>query len=154
MLFHIFSAQNIYFPLRFVDCNMVMQYHWGLGIGHTYAHVQSPTKDDSNSSQPILEQPTVAKAAASNTSSTTGDTITSGSPAKLTRLKIKIHLNHINVPAGNPTKTIEVGDSEAEDKWDDNSDDNYQPELSKLELDNGSVLSDDSNNFMSNYYVF
>jgi hypothetical protein len=30
---------------RFVDCNMVMRYHWGLGVGHIYSHCSgSPTE--------------------------------------------------------------------------------------------------------------
>ena len=26
---------------RFVDCDMFMRYHWGLGVGHVYTHNQS-----------------------------------------------------------------------------------------------------------------
>jgi hypothetical protein len=28
--------------ISFVDRDMVMRYHWGLGVGHTYSHVPGP----------------------------------------------------------------------------------------------------------------
>jgi hypothetical protein len=31
------------FAIRFVDRDMVMRYHWGLGVGHVYSHQQSCT---------------------------------------------------------------------------------------------------------------
>ena len=30
-------------PLRFVDRDMLMRYHWGLAVGHVYAHHRSST---------------------------------------------------------------------------------------------------------------
>jgi len=32
---------------RFVDRDMVMRYHWGLGVGHSYAHKQGPASRQS-----------------------------------------------------------------------------------------------------------
>lgn len=29
---------------RFVDRDMIMRYHWGLGVGHVYAHDQTPSR--------------------------------------------------------------------------------------------------------------
>ncbi|KIM50226.1 hypothetical protein SCLCIDRAFT_34507 [Scleroderma citrinum Foug A] len=34
------SDWHFYYVNRFVDRDMVMQYHWGLGVGHAYAHGQ------------------------------------------------------------------------------------------------------------------
>ena len=50
---------NIYGLFRFVDRDMLMRYHWGLGVGHTYSHSTtgspqktsfSPTLDSSDNS--------------------------------------------------------------------------------------------------------
>ncbi|KIM57875.1 hypothetical protein SCLCIDRAFT_98436, partial [Scleroderma citrinum Foug A] len=30
---------------QFVDHNMLMRYHWGLGVGHAYAHSTKPTSE-------------------------------------------------------------------------------------------------------------
>ena len=40
--FNPFSSFNSTISFRFVDHDMLMRYHWGLGIGHTYSH-DSPT---------------------------------------------------------------------------------------------------------------
>lgn len=32
----------LHFTTRFVDRDMVMRFHWGLGIGHVYSHADSP----------------------------------------------------------------------------------------------------------------
>jgi hypothetical protein len=44
-----FVFVHIYIPfiLRFADRDMVMRYHWGLGIGHVYSHSQAPNRDAS-----------------------------------------------------------------------------------------------------------
>ena len=34
---------------RFVDRDMLMRYHWGLGISHTYSHTQDGTVDQAAS---------------------------------------------------------------------------------------------------------
>lgn len=34
---------------RFVDRDMMMRYHWGLGIGHTYSHSTSPIRSNPDS---------------------------------------------------------------------------------------------------------
>ncbi|KAG2114229.1 uncharacterized protein F5147DRAFT_770226 [Suillus discolor] len=34
-----------YYTNRFVDCDMFMQYHWGLGVGHTYSHTGHKAAD-------------------------------------------------------------------------------------------------------------
>ena len=43
---------------RFVDCDMLLRYHWGLGIGHTYSHVRdySEHKDEAITSQDLQAQ--------------------------------------------------------------------------------------------------
>ena len=28
--------------VRFADCDMLLRYHWGLAVGHTYTHGQVP----------------------------------------------------------------------------------------------------------------
>jgi hypothetical protein len=49
--FHICATPNVIIHLiaRFVDRDMVMRYHWGLGVGHTYAYQKTtlpPTPDE------------------------------------------------------------------------------------------------------------
>jgi hypothetical protein len=36
-------SQLIPHMCRFADCDMLMRYHWGLGIGHTYSHTKEST---------------------------------------------------------------------------------------------------------------
>ena len=31
------------FNISFVDRDMVMRYHWGLGVGHVYSHSDAPS---------------------------------------------------------------------------------------------------------------
>ncbi|EDQ99293.1 uncharacterized protein LACBIDRAFT_335113 [Laccaria bicolor S238N-H82] len=45
-----------YYVNRFADCDMIMRYHWGIGIGHMYAHghisaAQTPSEPITNSAQ-------------------------------------------------------------------------------------------------------
>ena len=35
--------------LRFVDRDMLMRYHWGYGVGHTYSHFRRDSNSDSES---------------------------------------------------------------------------------------------------------
>ena len=35
---HNLIGLNLTILFRFVDCDMLMRYHWGLGIRHTYSH--------------------------------------------------------------------------------------------------------------------
>lgn len=37
---------------RFVDRDMLLRYHWGLGVGHTYSHIPSST-DESRSAETL-----------------------------------------------------------------------------------------------------
>ncbi|KAJ2911489.1 hypothetical protein MD484_g8926, partial [Candolleomyces efflorescens] len=39
---------NQYYINRFVDCDMVMRYHWGLGVGHRYSHHHAPSATMTN----------------------------------------------------------------------------------------------------------
>jgi len=41
---------------RFVDRDMVMRYHWGYGVGHTYAHHNyRPTRPQPRSDHPLQD---------------------------------------------------------------------------------------------------
>jgi hypothetical protein len=58
------SVLLTYTCVRFVDCDMILRHHWGLGVGHTYSHVPCPSDEN---------QPSTAagnKPAAQATSST------------------------------------------------------------------------------------
>ena len=37
---------------RFVDRDMLMRYHWGLGVGHTYSHVSDHSEPNDESITP------------------------------------------------------------------------------------------------------
>ncbi|KIK25266.1 hypothetical protein PISMIDRAFT_43715, partial [Pisolithus microcarpus 441] len=37
---------NYYYINRFADRDMLLRYHWGLGVGHMYSHVHSPAQCD------------------------------------------------------------------------------------------------------------
>lgn len=37
---------------RFVDCDMLLRYHWGLGVGHTYSHVRDQSEHSDKSITP------------------------------------------------------------------------------------------------------
>ena len=56
------NQHNLYWSnqFSFVDCDMVMHYHWGLGIGHTYAHATASTESQFHSTsqwpQPLHSQ--------------------------------------------------------------------------------------------------
>lgn len=47
-----------YGPLRFVDRDMLMRYHFGLGVGHVYSHSTSPPVLDTINE--VNEEPTTA----------------------------------------------------------------------------------------------
>ncbi|KAF5314748.1 hypothetical protein D9611_007063 [Ephemerocybe angulata] len=40
-----------YYVNRFVDRDMIMRYHWGLGVGHKYSHKDAPTKPPGEESE-------------------------------------------------------------------------------------------------------
>ncbi|KAG6376632.1 hypothetical protein JVT61DRAFT_1616 [Boletus reticuloceps] len=40
-----------YYINKFVDRDMLMRYHWGLGVGHTYSHVRGSDVNQAKSSQ-------------------------------------------------------------------------------------------------------
>ena len=106
---YLFSAQEVRFSLRFVDRDMVMRYHWGLGIGHVYAHVKRPTKDNESDGQPILEQPTKAEAAVTQVTTSNPSPATGNNGSSLvepTGQPLNICSNHSE---GNPAKMISVG---------------------------------------------
>ena len=92
--------------ISFVDRDMVMRYHWGLGIGHVYAHVKRSSEDNESDGQPILEQPTKAEAAVtqvmtSNPSPATGNN--GSSLVEPTGQPLNIRSNRSE---GNPAKMI------------------------------------------------
>lgn len=58
-----------YIGLRYVDRDMLLRYHWGLGVGHTYSHVQvqgSSTNENQPCSSTETEQ-TVQTASSTST---------------------------------------------------------------------------------------
>ena len=149
---YLFSAQKVRFPLRFDDRDMVMWYHWGLGIEHVYAHVKRPTEDNESDGQPMLEQPTKAEAAeaavtqvmTSNPSPATGNN--GSSLVEPTGQPLNICSNRSE---GNPAKIIKVGEAEEEDQLEDQLDSDDESDS-----EDGLVSSDDVDNFASDYYMF
>ncbi|KAF6747597.1 hypothetical protein DFP72DRAFT_972254 [Ephemerocybe angulata] len=48
---------NEYYVNRFVDRDMLMRYHWGLGVGHRYSHKDAPVKGTSEASSSADSDP-------------------------------------------------------------------------------------------------
>ncbi|EAU83872.2 hypothetical protein CC1G_09541 [Coprinopsis cinerea okayama7 len=44
---------NEYYVNRFVDRDMVMRFHWGLGVGHLYSHGDAPEKNEEWPESPL-----------------------------------------------------------------------------------------------------
>lgn len=131
-ILYLCNTQKVSFPLRFVDRDMVMRYHWGLGIGHVYAHVQSPIEDgESDSDQPVSEEQLELAQAEPVTRVTT---------------------NNSSAALGDDTEMFDVepGCEGLEDELDDNSNDGCR----SSGLDDDSVWSDDVDDSASDYYTF
>jgi hypothetical protein len=56
MAISVFDAKFLLTCVRFADRDMVMRYHWGLGIGHVYSHGRGPYLHD-NYWAPDLAEP-------------------------------------------------------------------------------------------------
>lgn len=51
---------------RFVDRDMLVRFHWGLGVGHTYSH--APSSEDDNQPFPVTENCAAEQAMMSHSS--------------------------------------------------------------------------------------
>ncbi|KAI0317472.1 hypothetical protein OF83DRAFT_1083592, partial [Amylostereum chailletii] len=47
---------NTYYQNHFVERDLLMRHHWGLGVGHTYSHGCAPTAESFPNSVPTLRK--------------------------------------------------------------------------------------------------
>lgn len=59
---------------RFVDRDMMMRYHWSLGIGHTYSHTNNP--DSQSLTNTVMEMYSMGPNEEDDTMADTGDIAT------------------------------------------------------------------------------
>lgn len=69
-----------YVASRFVDRDMLLRHHWGLGVGHTYSHVRGPSNENQPFTSTRTETHSVVQTDSSDVSAMPASSTSQGQP--------------------------------------------------------------------------